>query len=324
MKNSVWLLILVMFGGMASAQKGHISEQERTFLLSYLDETETYLIQMLNDVPPELWNKTAGDGKWSIAGCTEHILTSEAGIIQKNYAQIQTGETQPEQTSGVQEDEQILLWVNDRIHKRVKTSENLEPTGKWKNKEEFIRAFKASRSGLRAYLTEVNAPLRHYFTSSPFGEIDLYQMYLVALAHGSRHTQQIEEIKYEMGLTTLSFAFGARAKVNCPVSAREEVQKLFGEVLHRRIDSSAQVDKVFFSEDGFVAFFYTSEQNSLSAEEHELGLWLELGVPDYQFQSVKQRLKAFGVSELEEHSSEDHFYFHAPGGMVFRLTAQKS
>ena len=324
MKNLVWLFFPVMFWGWVYAQNGKISEPERSFLLSYLDETETYLIQMLEDVPAELWDKPVESGRWTIAGCAEHILTSEEEIIQKNLTQIQSGETHPEQISEIQEDWQILIWVNDRIHKRVTTSENLEPTGKWENKEDFIQAFQASRAELRSYLAEVHLPLRHYFARSPFGVIDLYQMYLVALAHGSRHTQQIEEIKHKFGLSTLAFSFGAKSKVNCPTSAREEVQKLFGEILHRRIDSSKQVDKVFFSEEGFVAFLYTSEENTLSPADHERGLWLELGVPKYQFQSVKQRLKAFGVSELEDYGNKEHFYFHAPGGMVFRLTAQET
>lgn len=57
----------------------------------------------------------------------------------------------------------------------------------------------------------------------------------------------------------------------------------------------------------------------LSRDDHRLACWMELKTGDVE--GLKQRLRDFGIEEIRDFWDKSHFYFHAPGGQVFRLLA---
>ncbi len=55
----------------------------------------------------------------------------------------------------------------------------------------------------------------------------------------------------------------------------------------------------------------------LDTEQHKLGCWMELATDDEQL--LIDKLREFGVEEITDFWDKDHFYFHAPGGQVYRV-----
>ena len=94
-----------------------------------------------------------------------------------------------------EKDETILKAVPDRSRK-FQAPERLQPTGRWSNKEEVLKAFEGARAAEIAYLRETTEDMRSRFEEHPFLKtIDAYQWLLLNGAHGKRHTAQILEVK---------------------------------------------------------------------------------------------------------------------------------
>lgn len=325
------LAILLSFSLKALDSKdGKMTPEDKDFLLNYLDETGHYFINMLNDVDAALWKAPSSvDEKWSIRNCAEHILTSEQAILKRIQDTMKENAPTTDKTSTL-DDESVLNILHDRIAKRSKTVEALVPTGQWIAKQDYIDAFWENRQVIKEFVNQCDQPLRHYFVGTPAGEIDLYQYLLLLPAHTARHTMQIEAIKNELGLSTAQVNFGGNVKVNCPADQRGQVKELFASVMHLEVEEKEQFDKVLFDGGGFVVFFYQEDASNLLSEKDYLNsMQAALQIPAHQFESIKRRLKAFGVKEVYPNTEKSktaqakYFYFHAPGGQVFRLVKMK-
>ncbi len=304
--------------------KGAMNEEEKNWLLNYLDETENYLLDMLADVDADHWHQRQSEEVWTISECAEHILLAEQGILQNIKKQLAEQKPDPDKKPELDSIEVILTTVMDRVSKKVKTVEPLKPTSRWQSKEAFVETFQQSRTILREFVKNNDSPLHHYFSKTLIGEVDLYQNLVVLAAHTSRHTMQIEEVKSSLGLRTATISWGGACKVNTLFTERENVKKLFSDLLHLEIESTEKYDRVLFEGGGFVVFLYTEDVSQvLTKDQHLNAMWGAFKVPSYQYQSVRQRLKAFGVSEVyPEKDQSKYFYFHLPGGQVFRVVKE--
>jgi hypothetical protein len=73
-------------------------------------------------------------------------------------------------------------------------------------------------------------------------------------------------------------------------------------------------------DDGFVlGALYCEDNEVLSEAEHLKAAWLEIKTKDVE--SARRRLVVFGVKQVG-YVDKTRFYFHAPGGQVFRLAAE--
>ena len=300
---------------------GPENDERLSILQNQLQESEQYILQILAGVESAHWMKKNDPDRWSIAECAEHILTAERAILQSIRQKI--NEESPVDKAEPVTDEHVLNVLYDRVSKRVRTQEPFEPKGALVSKEAFILAFKESRQEISAFLDQNRADLHKYFTQSPAGEVSLHQMLLVLSGHTARHTNQIEEVKHELGLSTATIAFGGNVKVNVHTSKREEIKRLFGEILLLDIDEQKNYDRVMFDGGGFVAFVYhEDEARLLPVEAFANSMQAGLRTTPAFFESVKRRIMASGARiytpEYDVNPAED-FYFHAPGGQVFRL-----
>ena len=55
----------------------------------------------------------------------------------------------------------------------------------------------------------------------------------------------------------------------------------------------------------------------LTLDQHKRGCWMEIKTDDIP--GLRQQLLDFGVQEIADFWDPEHFYFHAPGGQVYRL-----
>lgn len=64
-----------------------------------------------------------------------------------------------------------------------------------------------------------------------------------------------------------------------------------------------------------------SDKDAPSEAEYERSLWLEIVSSDYAV--TKKKIQDFGAKEVAT-GMKDAFFFHIPGGAVFRLKDQNS
>ena len=114
---------------------------------------------------------------------------------------------------------------------------------------------------------------------------------------------------------------GNHMKFNVPKSHRDRVRTFFLDVLQSQPMPAPMPDlDLFVLDDGFVwGVFYCEDNEVLSEAEHLKGAWLEIKTKDVE--SVRRRLVEFGVKQVN-YIDKTRFYFHAPGGQVFRLAPE--
>jgi hypothetical protein len=300
---------------------------DKRYVINYSSETENHLVSMLADVNEKAWNHRLVDGQWTIAETAEHLLAAEQ-IIFKNMKKILSTETaDANRKSDLPNFEVLQERLLDRYSKKAKTVAPLEPSGKWATKKGFLEAFRDHRTALRSFLSNTDQPLEQFFTETPVGTINLMQYAVLASAHGARHTMQIEDIKAQLGLKTTAVSFGGRVKVNVPAGKREDVRAFFSEVLHLTVEKSERFDRIQFDGGGFVAMVYhTDESQILTEKEFANAMQVGLLVPAEQYESIRFRVKAYGMSMYQPPYKVDtrkNFYFHAPGGQIFRIIKQE-
>ncbi len=84
-------------------------------------------------------------------------------------------------------------------------------------------------------------------------------------------------------------------------------------------DIPENVDLFHFPQKEVIGVEYVDDDVQVADNaEHRRCIWMELLVDDID--ETKQKLLDFGVDEIIDFWDKGHFYFHAPGGQVFRLT----
>lgn len=328
MKKLPTLLLIFAISLFFSKNVAHATApDDKAFVLNYLEETGQYLVKMLEGVDQKSWNFRPADNKWTIGETAEHILSSEKKQLAHIKQVLATQEPDASKVSDIPSFDVLLTRLHNRYTYKVKTIAELEPNGEWISKREFISAFQENRRNLINFISSTDAPLHQYFTPTPVGTVDLLQFATVAAGHGARHTLQVEEIMAEIGLKTTTVSFGGRVKVNIDANKREDLRTFFTKVLRLQMENGERFDRVHFDGGGFVAFVYHTDKSQLLPEKYFANaMQLGLLVPAQQYESLKYRMKAFGIKQYHppyEVDTHKHFYFHAPGGQIFRLVKQQ-
>ena len=121
-----------------------------------------------------------------------------------------------------------------------------------------------------------------------------------------------------------TIVFEGQAKVNASQSERESITQLFGSVLGRKIEAHEDHDMIWFDGGGFVKVSYPSKDMVLAPSEFIKSMQLALLVPSSEYEKVMSAVKSFGAQpvlpEVEKYKDHSQFYyFHAPGGQIFRI-----
>jgi catechol 2,3-dioxygenase-like lactoylglutathione lyase family enzyme len=112
-------------------------------------------------------------------------------------------------------------------------------------------------------------------------------------------------------------SFGNHAKVTAPMPLRDKIRSFYQEVLGCKLVAAQDaLDAMQFTNDFVIGIAY--EADHLEEEHFLMAMWLELKTPDPD--ELKKKLQAFGVKEIE-YKDKNHFYFHAPGGQVYRVSS---
>jgi len=175
-----------------------MQHQERQLVLDQLAASEARLLELVEGLTPDQWTFRPAEGRWSIAECVEHVVRVEnrvLGIMGKKLAE---GNPEPGKQAPAR-DAVVAQGVTDRTTRR-EAPEPVRPTGQWPGADELLAEFRGTRQRTTEFTATTQGDLRSYFQPhGAFGELDFYQWLLVLSLHGSRHAQQIEEIKAASG-----------------------------------------------------------------------------------------------------------------------------
>ena len=182
----------------ASALSAQPLEQgERDRALSELHATRKRFIDAIAGVSDAQWNFKAAPEKWSIAQVAEHIAVSEEFIFGVSQRVLKAPSTPGK--SDKKNDEKLLVAVADRSEK-FQAPEPIQPTSRFKTRDELIAAFKTRRDATIDYIDKTPDSLRDHVAPHPvLKDLDAYQWILLMAAHTERHVRQIEEVKAAAG-----------------------------------------------------------------------------------------------------------------------------
>jgi uncharacterized damage-inducible protein DinB len=173
---------------------------ERQLVLDQLAASQAQLLELVDGLTEDQWTFRPAEGRWSIGECLEHVVRVEnrvLGVIEKKLAE---GKPEPEkQDPAHARDAVVAQGVPDRTIRR-EAPEPVRPTGQWPDADELLAEFRKTRQRTAEFAATTQSDLRSYFhPHGGFGELDCYQWLLVLSLHGSRHAEQIGEIKATSG-----------------------------------------------------------------------------------------------------------------------------
>ena len=123
--------------------------------------------------------------------------------------------------------------------------------------------------------------------------------------------------------------FGSHYLLTLPAHQRSRVRSFYIDILECQIEAHdhnvtanipENIDLFHFPGGEVLGVQYVAEQDTvLTPREYKLACWLELKTDDVA--GLVRKLQAFGVEEIADFWDKEHFYFHAPGGQVFRVIA---
>ena len=170
-------------------------------LIAELDESTDMLLAAIDGLTPEQWVYQESPERWSIAGVTEHLVKSEAGLRGMLVDSVLAGEPMMEVPDSTMEaDQAIRAMMADRSNP-IQTTDAMEPTGMYATPEEAAAAFEAARDETVEFLKNTDENLRAHSGSLTEGmpPMDGAQWVVFIASHVKRHIAQIEQVKAHEG-----------------------------------------------------------------------------------------------------------------------------
>jgi hypothetical protein len=182
------------------AADAHITAEERTKVLNWLEESRKEFLAAIDGLSEEQWKWKPAPERWSVGETAEHIVLAEAGLfgnVQKAVA-APANPAWEEKTKG--KTEFIERVMAPRLGK-AQAPEALIPKGDMtpaQVKERFAR----QRAEIVKFAGETQVALKEHTVEHPFpvfATLNAYQWLIYAPLHTMRHDKQIAEVKATAG-----------------------------------------------------------------------------------------------------------------------------
>lgn len=170
-----------------------LTDAEREMAVKELTHSRDEVLIALDGLSESQLNFKPDDETWSLAEITEHLVITENGIFGMMEESLKTPADPSRRGEVKMTDEQILGFIEDRST-RVKTQQQMEPTGQFGDFEATLEMFKDRREKHLDYLKETDDDLRNHYAQLPFGTLDGLQVILFLSGHTDRHVQQMHEL----------------------------------------------------------------------------------------------------------------------------------
>ena len=197
-------MLLPVIGGLVStplfATDPHMSQDERTQVLKWLDESHQEFYALIDGVSDAQWKWKPAPERWSVGETAEHIVLAEAllfDFVNKAMATAPNPDWE-EKTKGKAE---FIIRVMPTRQGKAQAPEPIVP------REGLTRAqvkerFEKQRVAIIKFATETQAPLKEHTADHPFpvfGTLNAYEWLIYVPLHTMRHDKQIAEVKATPG-----------------------------------------------------------------------------------------------------------------------------
>lgn len=190
--KKIFTLFIALLCIQCANDTNQLSEKEREFAISELNQSRNNLLRSLEDLNTVQLNFKSDEGSWSISENTEHVtlFIDEVFEILEESLELPAN---PERRKGVKfSDKELMTFILDRSNKN-KTQEDFEPHNSFGNHSETVNVYNKKLEEHISYLKTTKDDLRNHYVN--FGTVDAYQIFLYMAAHTNRHVVQIKEIK---------------------------------------------------------------------------------------------------------------------------------
>ncbi|MDH3732811.1 MAG: DinB family protein [Gemmatimonadota bacterium] len=190
-------ILLGALPGVVAAQSW--TAEERETLLDALEASAKDLMTSIDGLSEAQWTFQQTADQWSVQQVTEHLALTEE-LIGGLLAGLGSGDKVDTWREGRAEiDAMIREGLQDRSQ-RFQAPESVTPMDNYDSREEMLKAFKDSRTGVMELVKSTDIDLRAYTGEHPaFGAIDGHQWVLLLTSHVWRHLDQIAEVKADPG-----------------------------------------------------------------------------------------------------------------------------
>lgn len=196
-----WLAFLTLASCLpAFGADAHMTPEERTKVLNWLDESRKEFIAAIDGVTDEQWKWKPTPARWSVGEVAEHIVLAEAalfGNVQKAIGAA-ANDAWEDKTKG--KTEFIERVMAPRMGK-AQAPEAIVPLGGM-SKVQVRAKFEEQRLAIVKFAKETDLPLKQFTAEHPFpvfGTLNAYQWLIYGPLHTMRHDKQIAEVKATAG-----------------------------------------------------------------------------------------------------------------------------
>jgi hypothetical protein len=193
------LLALITCLGMYAAD-AHMSTEERSKVLHWLEESRQEFATSIDGVSEEQWKWKPAPERWSVGETAEHIVLAEALLFEnvKNAMASAANPAWEEQTKG--KTEFIVQVMAPRLGK-AQAPEPIVPRNGL-TLAQVKERFAQQRAEIEKFASDTNLALKEHTVVHPFpvfGTLNAYQWLIYIPLHTERHDKQIAEVKATAG-----------------------------------------------------------------------------------------------------------------------------
>jgi hypothetical protein len=193
------LLSLISCLGLYAAD-AHMTTEERTKVLHWLEESSQELHAAIDGVTEEQWTWKPAPERWSVGETAEHIVLAEAMLFE-NVKKAVSSPMNPawaEQTKG--KTEFIERVMAPRLGK-AQAPEPIVPRNGM-TLTQVKERFDQQRAEIVKFASDATVALKEHTVEHPFpvfGTLNAYQWLIYVPLHTERHDKQIAEVKATEG-----------------------------------------------------------------------------------------------------------------------------
>lgn len=207
MSRARWTAVLILLPTTVFAAEnaaGVLTVGEREELLGLLEETHAQIIEIFEDTTEAQWIFKPGPDRWSVGECIEHIVRSEAALLESIETAL-ANEPDPDWEEKTAGKAAILRTIMPNRNPGgvggAKAPQEVHPTGEI-NREDLRARFDSTRSAIATILADADRLLKRHTEEHPFpifGWLSAHDWLLYVPLHTVRHGKQIVEVQESDG-----------------------------------------------------------------------------------------------------------------------------
>jgi hypothetical protein len=182
------------------AADAHMTAEERTKVLNWLEESSQEFLAAIDGVSGEQWKWKSAPDRWSVAETAEHVVLAEAALFGNVWKAI-SSPPNPEWEEKTKGKTELIERVMAPRLGKAQAPESLVPQGRM-TPAQVKERFEKQREQIVKFATETQVALKERTVDHPFpvfGTLNAYQWLIYTPLHTMRHDKQIAEVKATAG-----------------------------------------------------------------------------------------------------------------------------